>query len=455
MSATTPPSFASASSNDVQRLGWIRRFMLLDASEEHEVPVGSRRLVRVICGAFACFAVWAALFTLDIASHSIGEVVTSSQTQVVQHLEGGIVRKLLVKEGQSVRVGDPLVALERTASEAELNELEAHIASLTIRISRLEAQQAGKRNFEVPPVIAEKYPAQIQVARQLFESQRMRRAGSLEVQGTKISQREAEHKELDARRAQLEGKLQLLREQIVISERLLKEGLTNKYEHLDLLKEEQTTQGQLNETHAALVRVEASRRQEAASLKTLAVGDREEIQVDLEDSRKQLLEFKERLLKYTDSQQRAIVRAPIDGTVMTMNVVTEGGVVAPGGTLLSLVPGGNALLIEAKLPVGDVGLIRPGQAARIQLLSSSARGFQPIDAEVIDISPDSVTERDEERYYRVRLRPAAHAFRRHAQSYALAPGVDVSVAILTGERSVLAYIFDPLLSGMSAALTEP
>ena len=122
---------------------------------------------------------------------------------------------------------------------------------------------------------------------------------------------------------------------------------------------------------------------------------------------------------------------------------------------MSLIPGGTALLIEAKLPVGDVGLIRPGQAARVQLLSSNARGFHPMDATVLDISPDTVTEEDKERYYRVRLRPAASAFRRDMLYYTLAPGVDVSVAILTGERSVLHYVFDPLVGGMSAALTEP
>jgi adhesin transport system membrane fusion protein len=439
-------------------LAWLQKITLTGPQfASSDAPLGSRRIIRIVGAAFGVFALWAALFTLDIASHSAGEVVTSSQTQVVQHLEGGIVRTILVREGQSVRAGDALVELERTASDAELNELEAHIGGLQIRILRLHAQQEGRLSFDVPAELVARFPAQVQTARELFESQRMRLAGSLEVQGTKITQREAESQELLARREQLRSKLGLQREQIAISERLLKDGLTNQYEHLNLLKEEQVTLGVLNETEAGISRVSAGRRQETASLKTLAVGDREELQKDLEDARKQLSEFQERLLKYTDSQRRTVVRAPIDGTVMTMNVATEGGVIAPGGTLLTLVPAGTALLIEAKLPIGDVGLIRPGQSARVQLVSSSARGYKPMDATVIDISPDSVTERDqnEERYYRVRLQPAAPAFDGHARHYSLAPGVNVSVAILTGERSVLGYIFDPLVSGMSSALTEP
>ncbi|MFT7724693.1 MAG: HlyD family type I secretion periplasmic adaptor subunit [Roseateles sp.] len=418
-------------------------------------PPGTRRTLQATAGLLAAFVVWGALCKLDIASHSAGEVVTSGQTKLVQHLEGGIVRRLLVREGQAVQAGDALAELERSASDAELRELEAHIGGLQIRILRLEAQLAGRASFDVPAALAAKFPEQVRTARELFESQRQRLAGNLEVQGFKVSQRDGELNELQARREHLQGKLKLLGEQIAISEKLLKDGLANQYEHLNLLKELEMTRGALNETVASLGRIATGRRLENASLRTLASSDREQMHKDLEDARKQLAEFQERSSKYTDSQRRTVVRAPIAGTVMTMNVVTEGGVVPPGGTLMSLVPAGERLLVEARLPVGDVGLVHPGQPARLQLMSASARGFQPVAGTVIDISPDSVVEQGKEPYYRVRIEPARREFLHDARRYPLVPGVMVSVAILAGERSVLGYVFDPLTSGMRIALTEP
>lgn len=415
----------------------------------------SRLTIRITGMMLAVFLIWSALFKVDVASHSTGEVIAAGQTKLVQHLEGGIVRKILVREGQVVRQGDPLAELERAATEADMNELEAQMAGLQIIILRLESQLAGKSKLEVPADLARRYPEQVQNARELLASQKSRLSGSIDAQQYKIAQRDAELSELRARRAQTVSRLQLLRQQIEINKQLLKEGLANQYEHLNLLKEEQSLVGSLSELDASLRRVVAAQKQESASLQTLASGDREQLQKDLEDSRKRFAEFQERFRKYTDSQQRTLIRSPINGVVMTLNVVTEGGIVPPGGTLMSLVPGNDALLIEARLPVGDVGLIHAGQEARIQLMSATARGFQPMSGKVVSVSPDSVIQENQEPYYRVRIAPEKLDFRNGSSKYMLVPGVMVSVSILTGERSVLRYLADPLVNGMGMAISEP
>lgn len=434
--------------------GWLE-----PKGEEFDESLGdirrSRLTIRITGMMLAVFLIWSAVFKVDVASHSTGEVIAAGQTKLVQHLEGGIVRKILVREGQAVSLGDPLAELERTASEADMNELEAQMAGLQIRILRLEAQLGGKLALDVPAELARRYPEQVQNARELLESQKSRLSGSIDAQQFKIAQRGAELSELRARREQTVSRLQLLRQQIDINKRLLKEGLANQYEHLNLLKEEQSLVGSLGEIDASLRRVAAAQKQESASLQTLASGDREQLQKDLEDSRKQLAEFQERSRKYTDSQLRTLIRSPINGVVMTLNVVTEGGIVPPGGTLMSLVPGNDALLIEARLPVGDVGLVHAGQVARIQLMSATARGFQSISGKVVSVSPDSVIQENKEPYYRVRIAPEKFDFRNGKSKYLLVPGVMVSVSILTGERSVLRYLADPLVQGMELAISEP
>jgi adhesin transport system membrane fusion protein len=416
---------------------------------------GSRLIVRAIALLLLALLLWSLLCTLDVASHSTGEVTSAGQTKLVQHLEGGIVRRILVREGEAVRAGQPLAEVERVAADADLREIEAQQGALQIRALRLQAQLDDHDDFAVPAELAARFPDQAETARALFIAQKSRIGSSYEAQLQKMAQRRAEEVELRARRAHVSSKLKLLMEQIAISEKLLADGLANRFEHLNLLKEEELARGTLHEIDASLKRTAAALKQETAALELQGSGDDEEIQKELAETRRMLSELAERLRKFSDTQQRLVVRAPIDGVVMTLQVVTEGGVIQPGGTLMTLVPANEPLLIEARLPVGDIGMVRVGQEARIQLVSSLARGFQPIGGKVVEISPDSVLGEDKIPYFRVRLAPEQEAFEHRGSRYPLLPGVPVSVAILTGERSLFSYMTGPLTDELSLAFTEP
>lgn len=433
--------------------------LVLPPREEDGQPtdalLGSRLTIRLLALLLGALLLWSLLFTLDIASHSTGEVTTAGQTKLVQHLEGGIVRRILVREGQAVKAGEPLVEVERTAAESDMRELDAQLGALQIKALRLEAQLTRKSDFKVPADLAKRFPDQVETARALLLAQKSRVGSSYEAQSQKISQRSAEQAELQARRAHTEGKLRLLRQQIEINQKLLAEGLANRYEHLNLLKEEELARGTLKEIDASLRRVAAAQKQEDASLRSLDSGDSEQFQKDLAETRRQIAELTERRQKFTDSQGRLTVRSPIDGVVMTLQVVTEGGVVQPGGTLMTLVPANEPLLVEARLPVGDIGVVRVGQEARIQLVSSVARGFQPINGKVVLISPDSMLDDQKIPHYRVRIAPTEMAFTHRGTRYPLIPGVPVSVAILTGHRTLFSYLAGPIVDGLNLTFSEP
>lgn len=439
-------------------LSRLTRLILLPREEDGQPTdalFGSRLTIRLLALLLGTLLLWSFLFTLDIASHSTGEVTTAGQTKVVQHLEGGIVRRILVREGQSVKAGEPLAEVERTAAESDMRELEAQLGALQIKALRLEAQLARRSDFNVPADLAKRFADQVETARALLLAQKSRVVSSYEAQSQKISQRSAEQAELQARRAHTEGKLRLLSQQIEISQKLLVEGLSNRYEHLNLLKEEELARGTLKEIDASLRRVAAAQKQEDASLRSLDSGDSELFQKDLADTRKQIAEAQERMRKFSDTQERLVVRSPIEGVVMTLQVVTEGGVIQPGGTLMTLVPANEPLLIEAKLPIGDIGMVRVGQDTRIQLVSAVARGFLPIKGKVVHISPDSVLDEQKTPYYRVRIAPDSNAFDYRGTRYPLMPGVPVSVAILTGERSLFGYLAGPITDGFHMAFSEP
>lgn len=139
---------------------------------------------------------------------------------------------------------------------------------------------------------------------------------------------------------------------------------------------------------------------------------------------------------------------------MTLFVVTRGGVIPPGGTVMTLVPGDDRLVVETKLPVSDVGFVQVGQHARLQLMASAGRRMHPIGGVVVHVSPEAISEPDKEPYVLVRIAPDADRFVGAASIYRLTPGAHLRTSIVTGERSVLGYLLDPFLAGMHGALTE-
>ncbi|OEJ67253.1 hypothetical protein BEN30_09685 [Magnetovibrio blakemorei] len=415
---------------------------------------GERRLVRLTALTMLLFTVWAALFELDIAAHAPGKVVPAGQMKRIQHLEGGIVREIHVKEGEVVKVGQPLVELESTASEADLQEIETRIGTLKVNAIRLQAQLDGAKGLVFPAELIATYPNQIASARAMFRAQRDRLISAVSEQELKIKQREAELAEIGTRLSHSVGRHKILSEQVAINQKLLSQGLMNEYEHLELRKEEQSLRGGIAESRAALGRLKAALEQENVALQSLRLGEDEQLRKELGETSRELAEFSERVRKFADSRARTTIRAPIDGAVMTLYVVTEGGVVAPGGTVLSMVPGGDRLVVEVRLPVGEVGFVRPGQRARLQLVSTAGRGFSPLDGKVTQISPDSIAEQDQQPFYLVRIAPAADAFADDVARYSLRPGVEVEASIVTGSRSVLRYVLDPFLGSLKNGLSE-
>ena len=412
----------------------------------------SRTLIWIALFLFIMLFIWAYFFQLDIASFASGEIVPAGEIKRIQHLEGGIIEEIFVKEGQQVLKDSPLVALMNTAPEANLREVESRIDSLNLYILRLESRLRGDDTL---PEENQKYSSdQFSEANLLLKSQLKNLQTKLKAQKEIIIQKGFEIKELETRQSNLGNRLVLLNRQIEISEKLLKDGIVNEYEHLDLLKEKNTIQGTLLEGQVTLPRLEAAMREAETTLETIKNQDEGNSRLELEQARKELSEMNERRKKFVDSQARTTIRSPIDGIVKSIFYVTRGGVVPPGGTVLSIVPGQDELIIKGKLPVGEVGFVSKGQKARITLASAGARGFQPISGEVIYISPDSIIEPEQPPYFQVRIKPDQLYFEGSLQQYSLRPGIEVSIAIHTGVQSVLDYLIAPLRNDMHNALSE-
>jgi adhesin transport system membrane fusion protein len=409
------------------------------------------------------FIGWAALFTLDVASYAQGQVIPAGQLKKIQHLEGGIIRNINVTEGQEVPANAVLIELEDVASDSDVSDLRSRGANLEMKVVRITASLDKSSDFKPSAELEQNYPEFARDARSAFESYRSRYNAIVHTHESKAAQRRAEITEAQERLAGLRSRSQYIAQQVKISINLLNQDLSSQYEHLQLMKEQAQIDSERNSTIASERRASRALDEEIAALDAFHHEEDVGLRKDLLETTTELASVRERLRKPSDSNVRTFVRTSVAGTILTLFFKNKGAVVPPGGTVATLVPEGEALLIEAKLPISEIGYVKIGGQARLTI-ASGGNGFSSIPASVMHISPDSLSEEktgapsqggnSAASYYVVRLVPKDLFFRRGADTYALRPGVQVTAAIITGERSVLALLLEPFTGSSIRPLTE-
>lgn len=398
--------------------------------------------------------VWALFFQLDVASYAQGQVIPAGQLKKVQHLEGGIVRNIVVSDGQFVSAGDVILELDAVSADAEVGDIRSKMGSLDIKIARLEASLSGASRFVVPPALAKEFPAIAKDALDEFRANQSRVESGTQARKSRIASRTAEIQEARERLSGLKRRAVLIAEQVKISERLLQQKLTSEYEHLQLKREQEQIVSDRDASVATEMRVSRQLEEEQASLQAFKSEEESNLRKNLQETNIERASLRERFRKPSDSQDRSTVRAPVAGTIQALYFKNKGAVVAPGGLIATMVPEGEALLIDGRLPIGDVGYVQIGTPARLSL-ASGASGYSTIKARVVHVSPDSVLdEKTGQSYYQVRLKPEEFSFRRGHEVYALRPGVQITCAILTGERSVMALLLEPFIGQGIRPLSE-
>ena len=418
------------------------------------VKISDSDLLTLLVGLMAATGLWMYIAKLDVVSATIGSVVPSSQVKTIQHLEGGIVSKIYIKEGQQVLANQPLLDLESTDSKANVGEMLVRLATLTVKMARLRAESNGSEVIIFLSEVEKRTPKLVQQERALFKARRESYLSGFASQQGLVLQKEQVIEQVTSRLVHSENKLKLLQEQISISDELLKDELTNRYNHITLLKDESILLSQIDEDKALIKGSEASLVEAQEKLNEIRLGYQANSRGELEESRREHGELSQRMEKLKDSLKRTVLRAPVDGTIKTLNVHTVGGVIRPGEVVIEIVPVDDILLIEVKLPPQDVGFVQVGQTAQIRLASADATRLGKLDGKVIHISPDSIVDEEGVAFYKVRIETEQNFFERNELKYFLSPGVQVSAGIVTGERTVFEYLFEPFLGGMEKALRE-
>lgn len=418
------------------------------------IRTADRQFFWLLFATLCAFSVWSWVGTLEIVSVATGDVIPSTAVKTVQHLEGGIISKILVKEGDSVKAEQALVELANVANEADSNELYQRLAGLRVEVLRLEAESNGSAGIAFPTDLMRNHPELVQQANHLFNARRERLNSDALAQREIVTQRERSIQEIEARIHNAQESLKYLNEQVTINEDLLKEKIASQYEQLSLLRERSSMQSRVEEDKAAVQGARAAAQQARARMNYIHAAYREEVRTNLEQKRREMHELQERMHKFEDSSKRTVMRSPVDGVVKTLYFVTTGGVIKAGDAVMDIVPAGDRLVIEARLPTQDVGYVRARQEVKVRLAAANLTRFGSIDGHVAYVSPDAMADKEGLPYYRVRIEVERDYFEDGEMRYKLYPGMQVMASIVTGNRRVAEYLLEPLLGHMSLALQE-
>lgn len=433
-----------------------RNLAPIDVDEAMPIePAKAAQYLLYLISAFVIVTlVWASLAKLDRVTRGQGWVVTSNQLQELQYLEGGIVKEILVSAGDQVAAGDVLVRLDPTQMNVAFTQGQEGYNTLAARIARLEAE-ATLSPLSFPDALASAAPRVTSNERQLFDAREAEFNASIDIEKKKLDQRK---KALDDGVVALETAREaytLAAEEHAIMQRLVSRGIEPKVELLRARQREAAAKGEVQRAEIAVSRIELEIDEAEGEIERISRTFSAAAVDDLNKAKAELEALKGELPALQDKVARTDVRAPVAGVVNRVLVSTIGGVVAPGETIVELVPSEDTLLVEAKIKPADIGFLRIGQDARVSITAYDSALYGSLDGKIETISPDAIAdEKTGERFYTITVRTAAEALSSKRGDLKILSGMAAEVAILNGKRSVLAYIIKPMSSIGGKALRD-
>lgn len=405
---------------------------------------------------FIIAALWATLASVTRTVHAAGRVVPGSRMQVISNLEGGIVSEILVKAGDVVKKGQPLIRLDRTLAGSELGAGTTQADSLAAKIARLEGQIQGREprypSAAGNPALAE----QIQIERALYLSSMNDLSSASMAAQARITQSQRAVAEARATYDARQSSKQAYQQQVGMIRPLVERGIEPRISLVQLENNLAIAEAESAAAAAAIARAQAGVAEATSALNQIRQDWRTKAASELAAAQGEYSARRSTLPALADRARRTAVVAPMDGRINRVAVSTVGGVVGAGAPLVELVPSGDTLLVEAMVAPKDIAAVRIGQPARLNISAYESAVFGAMDGSVITISPDAtLDERTGESHYTVRVQAKAGSLRdQHGRTLPIGPGMTVDVNLLGEERSILSYLFTPITRLSERAMRE-
>ena len=435
----------------------------IDGEASEKLPTsdkGYRRLgYGILLVALGGFVLWSITASLAIAVVAPGSVSIESFKRTVQHLEGGIVRELLVEDGDKVEAGEPLIVLSDTQARSQLEIARSQYLINRAMEARLLAEQEGAEMMVIPEDIKDADNPRVQqiiaVQQSLFTARRQSLISTLESLDEQIIQMQEQIDGLEQRISVNTQRISSLRSEAEDFRSLYREGLGDNQRLRELERQVLQYEGDNAEFRANIAQLRSQISENRMQKEIQQQEFQKEVGEQLREAQAQIAQAEEQIVSLSDQVERTVITAPVSGTVVGRQVHTVGAVIRGGDTIMDVVPSNDGFVVEARIPTRDIDNIYIGQFAEIRFSAFNQRLTDVIDGEVIHVSADSFEdEATGERYYRARVRVTEEGHTQMNEHMQLLSGMPAEVMIRTGERTFASYIAKPITDMLARALRE-
>jgi adhesin transport system membrane fusion protein len=407
-----------------------------------------RKLIAICAIGFAVLVLWGAVAQIDEITRGMGKVIPSSKVQLVQAAEPSVIAEIGVRAGQLVKKGDLLVRLDDSESASALGQLETENERLTARAARLEQEgTGGGGNCGAGTACAEEQRLAL-VRRSAASS----REGAL---GAAVEQRRRDLSEGQATAASLENSVKLAQQQVNMLAPMVEKKVIPQTELITAQRELVDLQGRLAAARQGMARAQASISEAQSQLSEARFDFRQQALNERSEVTTKIAVNKQTIRGATARQERNELRAPVAGFVNDIQVTTVGGFVNAGEKIMQIVPVGDKLLVEARVAPKDIAFIKVGDPANVKVTAYDFSIYGGLSGKVRNISADSIYDEAERQAYYIVLVETDSAFIvKNDQKLPIMPGMICDVEIITGRKSILTYLFKPVLRAFGEAMTE-
>ena len=402
---------------------------------------------------------WAAVASITSAVIASGTLTVISNSKTIQHLTGGIVSEIAVKEGDTVKAGDLIMRLDATLPKANLAILTKQMDELLARQGRLEAEREDRDVIRYPPALEKRRSdPQVRVVMmgqaKLFRARERAMEGQRKQLGERVSQLRDEIRGLEAQRKAKTEEISMIRDELTGLEKLRAKGLVPKTRLTQLSRQAARLNGEEGSLLAAKARAQGRIAETEVQIIQLDRDRQAQVVTELRQVQLKIAELIERRIAAEDQLRRVEIRAPIAGRIHDLEFHTIGGVVQGGKEIVKIIPSKDELIVEARLEPKDIDQVHEGQTSSIRLSSFNQRSTPELTGKVSHVSADLM--RDEKRqltFYKVRIRFEPGEIDR-LEGKELIPGMPADVFIQTDSKTALSYLIEPLTDQLGRAFRE-
>lgn len=413
-------------------------------------PIRARKLLFGIFLTIIAIIVWAGFAPLDEVTRGEGKVIPSQQLQIIQSMDGGIVEKILVHEGDIVEVGDLLVRIDETRFTSNLEESRAQYYALSGETARLMAL-TNQSELAFSQELIQNAPKVVKQESQLYQSNLAELNEQVAIHKQQLQQRLQDLADSQSAQKQYSTSLRLSQRELKVTKPLLLSGAVSDIDIIRLEREIANAQGELSRAEASILRSESAIKEARNKIQEVQLSMMNKWRTRLSEVASKLNSIIAAETGLVDKVRQAEIRSPVRGIIQRLLINTRGGVISPGREVMEITPLDDQLMVEARVNPKDIAFIRPGQPAIIKLTAYDFSIYGGLDAEVVHISSDSMTDEKENTYYLVRLKTIQKP---DEIGLKIMPGLTAQVDILTGKKTVLEYLIKPVLKATSQSMTE-